>query len=203
MIENLILIFTRNPELGKVKTRLAASIGNENALEVYKFLLNHTQKTIREIDASKRVLYAEDINTNDIWDNEIYAKGIQFGQDLGTRMRNAFAEGFEEDYKKIVIIGTDLYDLEASDIERAFEKLDHHDVVIGPAEDGGYYLLGLKSIPNGIFINKKWSTNTVLSDTLTDIKNLNYHLLKTKNDIDTIEDIMNIEEFKKYVLPRS
>ncbi len=199
MDERLILIFTRNPELGKVKTRLAASIGNENALEVYRFLLNHTQKTVHDIKASKRVLYADDINQNDIWDNELYEKGTQFGQDLGTRMRNAFAEGFDQEYNKIVIIGTDLFDLEASDIEEAFQQLDYNDVVIGPAEDGGYYLLGLKFIPKGIFINKNWSTNTVLPDTLKDIKNLNCHLLKTKNDIDTIDDIKNIDVFEKYL----
>jgi uncharacterized protein len=199
MEEKLILIFTRNPELGKVKTRLAASIGDENALEVYKFLLNHTQKTIHHINATKRVLYTDNINLDDIWDNELYDKTIQFGQDLGTRMRNAFADGFEQEYHKIVIIGTDLYDLEADDIETAFQELDRHDVVIGPADDGGYYLLALKDIPKGIFINKNWSTNTVLSDTLKDIKNLNYHLLKTKNDIDTIDDIKNIEVFRKYL----
>ncbi len=199
MEENLILIFTRNPELGKVKTRLAQGIGDKNALEIYKFLLNHTNSVIKEIEVSKRVLYSEEINQEDIWDNTIYQKKIQFGNDLGARMRNAFADGFEENYKKIVIIGTDLFDLEVSDIENAFEKLDTHDVVIGPAADGGYYLLGLKSIPNGIFVHKKWGTNSVLSDTLADLENFNICLLKSKNDIDTFEDIKTIPEFQKYI----
>ncbi len=200
MDEKLILIFTRNPELGKVKTRLAASIGNKNALEVYQLLLDHTQKTVREINATKRILYVDEINVNDIWDNTIYQKGLQFGQDLGTRMKNAFAEGFEDGYKKIIIIGTDLFDLEASDIENTFKELDNCDIVIGPADDGGYYLLGLKFIPDSIFINKNWSTSSVLPDTLNDIKNYNYHLLKSKNDIDTINDIKNIPIFQKYIL---
>jgi uncharacterized protein len=199
MEENLILIFTRNPELGKVKTRLAASIGDNNALEVYKILLHQTQKAIFTIEASKRVLYADDVNTDDIWDNEIYQKGIQFGQDLGTRMKNAFVDAFNDDFKKIVIIGTDLYDLKASDIEIAFKKLEDHDVVIGPALDGGYYLLGLKFIPEGIFYNKNWSTNTVLKDTLKNLLKYTVYQLETKNDIDTIEDIQDIAIFQKYI----
>ena len=199
MQDNLILIFTRNPELGKVKTRLAKGIGDKNALEIYEFLLNHTNEIVKEIRVSKRVLYSEEINQDDIWDNAIYQKKIQFGNDLGARMRNAFADGFEEDYKKIVIIGTDLYDLEATDIENALRKLDNHDIVIGPAEDGGYYLLGLKYVPKGIFINKHWGTSSVLNDTLKDLEGLNYHLLKTKNDIDTIHDLKKIPIFQKYI----
>ena len=199
MNENLILIFTRNPELGKVKTRLAATIGNKNALEIYEFLLNHTDSIVKNIAANKRVLYSEEINRHDIWDNSIYQKQEQFGQDLGARMKNAFANAFEDLYKKVVIIGTDLYDLESSDIETAFEKLNNHDVVIGPAIDGGYYLLGLKFIPDGIFINKKWGGNTVLYDTVADIEHLNICLLKPKNDIDTFKDIKKIEVFKKYI----
>lgn len=199
MEENLILIFTRNPELGKVKTRLAASIGNQNALDVYKFLLKHTQEIVSKVDVTRRILYSEEIINNDIWDDKIYQKALQSGTDLGEKMKNAFAEGFKNGYKKIVIIGTDLYDLEASNIEIAFQKLENHDVVIGPAEDGGYYLLGLKFIPENIFSNKKWSTDTVFKDTLNDIVSYKVHLLNTKNDIDTVDDIKNIKVFQKYL----
>ena len=199
MEENLILIFTRNPEFGKVKTRLAASIGNQNALDVYKFLLKHTQEIVSKVDATRRVLYSEEIINNDIWDNKIYQKALQSGTDLGEKMKNAFAEGFKNGYKKIVIIGTDLYDLEASNIEIAFQKLENHDVVIGPAEDGGYYLLGLKCIPENIFSNKEWSTETVFKDTLNDIVTYKIHLLDTKNDIDIVDDIKNIQAFQKYL----
>lgn len=198
-MKNLVLVFVRNPELGKVKTRLAASIGNENTLEIYKFLLNHTKNILLNVKADKRVLYTEEININDIWDSNSFQKQVQFGSDLGARMKNAFVDGFADDFEKIVIIGSDLYDLEVSDIENAFKELDNNDVVFGPAKDGGYYLLGLKFIPNGIFTNKKWSTATVLQDTLKNIKHLNYFLLETKNDIDTVEDIKNIPAFQKYL----
>lgn len=198
MNENLILIFTRNPELGKVKTRLAATIGDENALAIYIHLLEHTRKVVLETDFDKRILYSEEINTNDIWNNHLFQKKLQFGKDLGVRMYNAFKEGFEDGYKKIVIIGSDLIALESKDIEEAIKELENHDVVIGPAEDGGYYLLGMKQIPEGIFQNKQWGTNTVLKDTLKDINKLKYHLLQEKNDIDTFEDIIDIPVFKKY-----
>ena len=198
MNENLILIFTRNPELGKVKTRLAATIGDENALAIYIHLLEHTRKVVLETDFDKRILYSEEINTNDMWNNHLFQKKLQFGKDLGVRMYNAFKEGFEDGYKKIVIIGSDLIALESKDIEEAIKELENHDVVIGPAEDGGYYLLGMKQIPDGIFQNKQWGTNTVLKDTLKDINKLKYHLLQEKNDIDTFEDIIDIPVFKKY-----
>lgn len=198
-MKNLVLVFTRNPELGKVKTRLAASIGNENALEIYKYLLNHTKNVLLNVNSNKQVLYSEKINNNDIWDNNLFEKKLQNGTDLGLKMKNAFADGFTSGFEKIVIIGSDLYDLEANDIEIAFEKLNENDVVIGPAEDGGYYLLGLKFIPENIFENKKWSTATVFQDTLNDIKSLKHYILQTKNDIDEIEDIENIKEFQKYI----
>ena len=199
MLENLILIFTRNPELGKVKTRLAATIGDKNALEVYRLLLNHTQNIVRPLKVSKTVMYTDEIIIDDIWDNSIYEKRVQFGQDLGAKMKNAAAAGFENGYKKVVIIGSDLYDLTAQDITTTFEKLDNYDAVIGPAEDGGYYLLGLKFIPDNIFYNKKWGTNAVLKDTLTDLIHHNVYLLDIKNDIDTLDDIKNIEDFQKFI----
>ncbi|MBC7642364.1 MAG: TIGR04282 family arsenosugar biosynthesis glycosyltransferase [Flavobacterium sp.] len=199
MFENQILIFTRNPELGKVKTRLAATIGDQNALEIYEILLNHTEKIINPINVTKTVMYSEEIITDDIWDNEKYDKKVQFGQDLGAKMKNAVAGALENDYKKVVVIGSDLYDLQESDITTAFEKLDKFDVVLGPASDGGYYLLGLKFIPDNIFFNKKWGTSSVLKDTLTDLENFNIYLLDIKNDIDTFNDIKDIENFQKFI----
>ena len=200
MNKNLILIFTRNPELGKVKTRLAATIGDENALEIYIQLLDHTKKVALEAPYDKQVLYSEEINHNDMWKADSFQKKLQVGADLGERMHNAFQSGFDDGYEKIVIIGSDLIALESTDITQAISKLDHHDIVVGPAEDGGYYLLGMKKIPENLFQNKEWGTSTVLSDTLLDISNLKYFLLEEKNDIDTYEDIKNIPFFTKYTI---
>lgn len=196
---NLLLVITRNPELGKVKTRLAEGIGEQNALEVYTFLLKHTNEVITSINAQKRVLYSEQVIEGDLWSAPNSEKKIQSEGDLGHKMKKAFEQGFNDGYEKVVIIGSDLYDLEAKDIEEAFRQMDEHDVVIGPAQDGGYYLLGFKKIPQGIFDNKEWGTDTVLKATLKDLEQLNYILLKEKNDIDTIEDLEDIPAFEKYI----
>ena len=107
--KNLLLIFTRNPELGKCKTRLAKTIGDEKALEIYKFLLNHTVTITKALKVVKQVYYSETIWENDIWDNEIYQKKIQNGSDLGIRMKNAFKNGFDDGFEKIIVIGSDMY----------------------------------------------------------------------------------------------
>jgi hypothetical protein len=197
--KNLIIIFTRNPELGKVKTRLAKTIGDESALNIYRFLLNHTEKTIRDINCDKAVYYSIEIRTNDIWNENIYQKHQQIGKDLGARMKNAFENGFKNNYEKIVILGSDLLDLKQKYITEAFNKLDTNDVVIGPAQDGGYYLLGMKTLDSQIFKTKNWGTTTVLQDTLQDLKQRTVHLLEELNDIDIYDDIKNIEELKQLI----
>ncbi|MCG2459898.1 TIGR04282 family arsenosugar biosynthesis glycosyltransferase [Flavobacteriaceae bacterium F89] len=197
--DNLLLIFTRNPELGKCKTRLAAKVGDKIALDVYNFLLSHTVKITENINAAKEVYYSNEIWEEDIWDNTFYRKKLQVGKDLGERMLNAFQQGFENGYKKIVIIGSDIFNLSGSDIENAFLHLDHVDLVIGPAEDGGYYLLGMNAMNSKVFQNKNWGTDTVLNDTLTDLKNKKVQLLETKNDVDRYEDIKDVAVFQHFL----
>ncbi|MEX0288481.1 MAG: TIGR04282 family arsenosugar biosynthesis glycosyltransferase, partial [Flavobacteriaceae bacterium] len=143
LTSNLLLILTRNPELGKCKTRLAAKVGDAAALSIYEFLLDRTVSFTKDLDVSKWVFYSESIWENDVWDSKIYAKKLQIGSDLGQKMANAFEEGFNSGFKKIVIIGSDMYDLSQEELEEAFSKLENHDFVVGPAEDGGYYLLGM------------------------------------------------------------
>jgi uncharacterized protein len=197
--KNLIIIFTRNPELGKVKTRLAKTIGEESALIIYKFLLNHTEKTIRNINCNKAVYYSVKVRDNDIWDASIYQKHQQKGDDLGIKMHHAFKDSFSKGYKKVVIVGSDLYDLKAENINKAFKHLDKNDIVIGPAKDGGYYLLGMKTLNSIIFQNKDWGTSTVLQNTINDLQNESVFLLEELNDIDVYDDIMDIEELKQLI----
>lgn len=197
--KNLLLIFTRNPELGKCKTRLAATIGDENALALYTFLLQHTAEITRKVTADKYVYYSEAIWEKDHWDNTIYHKRTQKGKDLGERMANAFKQGFKDGYEKIIIIGSDMYDITQEEIDNAFLVLHTHDFVIGPAEDGGYYLLGMKKIHSQLFQNKEWGTPSVLKATLKDLVEEKSGLLALKNDIDTYEDIKNIEAFQPFL----
>lgn len=199
--DQLLLIFTRNPEPGKCKTRLAAVIGDEAALEIYKFLLRHTVSVTRDLRLTKRVCYTENIQQDDYWDRHIYQKVLQEGNDLGERMLRAFKQGFAEGYDKIIIIGSDLYDLNTTDIEEAFDRLDSADYVLGPARDGGYYLLGMRAADPRLFTGKKWGSFTVLEATLKDLENKSLALLPVKNDIDVYEDIRDIPVFKQYIKP--
>ena len=196
--KNLLLVFTRNPELGKVKTRLAKTIGDKAALKTYKILLNHTAETIKNIECDKAIYYSVKVRENDIW-NASYQKYQQEGEDLGIRMFNAFKNSLESGYKKVIIVGSDLYDLQEEHINKAFENLDSNDVVIGPAQDGGYYLLGLKKENKAVFQHKNWGTSTVLNDTLQDLKNKSISFLEELNDIDTYEDLEKNTKLKQLI----
>lgn len=195
-----IIIFTRNPELGKCKTRLAKTIGDEATLEIYKHLLKHTANITKNIKADKFVFYSEHIKKNDIWDETIFRKKLQKGNDLGERMENAFIDIFALAYEKVMIIGSDLLDLKSEHITLAFDALNESEYVIGPAKDGGYYLLGMKVMHQKLFQNKKWGTSSVLKNTLIDIENSNIKLLEELNDIDTFEDMQHYNELKKYYI---
>ena len=197
--KNLLLIFTRNPELGKGKRRLAATIGDQAAFNIYKLLLDHTVTITKNLYAEKQVYYSEEIWEDDIWDNKKFAKKLQSGDDLGARMANAFQEGFQNEYQKIIIIGSDMLDLSQEDLEAAFKALEKNDFVIGPAEDGGYYLLGMKKFMPELFKNKSWGTETVLKDTLADLENETTTLLETKNDVDYYEGIKDIDAFAPFL----
>jgi hypothetical protein len=198
MKDCLLLIFTRNPELGKVKTRLAKTVGDAVALEIYKFLLNHTVNVTQDLACDKTVYYSENVIEDDIWSSSNYLKALQEGADLGERMHNAFSEAFKQ-YKKVIIIGSDMYDISKKDIVHAFQQLNTNDAVIGPAKDGGYYLLGLKTIPENLFKNKAWGTNTVLENSLADIKNQTVYLLDERNDVDVYDDIKNHQAFQHFI----
>ncbi len=193
------MIFTRNPELGKVKTRLAKTVGDESALAIYKFLLEHTQQITKGLACEKQVHYSEVIGEGDVWDVKFYDKRLQEGIDLGARMAHAFTQAFDEGYEKVLIIGSDLYDLQALDIELAFDALATHQVVIGPALDGGYYLLGMTTFIPSIFESKDWGTSSVFKDTMKDLEAIAIHKLTVRNDIDTWEDIKDIELFQQFI----
>jgi len=190
MTKEVLIIFVKNPVLGKVKTRLAATVGDEKALEIYQQLLAHTQSSTENLSQDKWVFYSEKIDNTDLWDNDQYYKSVQSGGDLGEKMLNAFSKCFAEGYKNVCIIGSDMMELDTAIIQDAFASLDANDVVIGPAKDGGYYLLGMNKLHSSLFQNKQWSTESVLNDTLSNVEqqNLSYVKLETMNDIDTESD---------------
>jgi rSAM/selenodomain-associated transferase 1 len=191
MDQKLLLIFVKNPEKGKVKTRLARTVGDEKAYNTYLKLLNFTIKVASKVEVQRQIWYSSFVDEEDGLGGADFEKKLQYGENLGERMQNAFREGFKGQYEKIVIIGSDCPGITPDIIEEAYAKLDRNDVVLGPSEDGGYYLLGLKKMITGIFESIPWSTEEVFSDTVKVLKNkkIDYGLLSTLNDIDTEEDL--------------
>jgi len=198
-MSNCLLIFTRNPELGKVKSRLAKGVGKENALTIYKKLLQHTREVVTQVDCDRWVGYSVSIRDNDMWETRDFKKFKQEGDDLGDRMKHAFKAAFAAGHKKVIIVGSDLYDLRARHIEEAFTALDTQETVIGPAKDGGYYLLGMKSLIPEVFSNKEWGTETVYETTLANLNKEKLHTLEELNDIDFAEDLKPYPEFEQYL----
>lgn len=190
-MKNALIIFVRNPVLGRVKTRLAAGIGEIKALQVYENLLQHTHSITEALPVTKFVYYSDAIDENDLWNG--FEKRMQQGKNLGERMQKAFDETFEIGFTNICIIGSDCLELNTAILKEAFENLEKTGMVIGPVMDGGYYLLGTNRLIPELFMNKTWSTNSVFRDTLKDAATLNIdvHQLPLLNDIDNETDLRN------------
>lgn len=186
-----IIIFVRHPGHGKVKTRLAATIGNDKALAVYRFLLKHTHNLIKKIPIPVYIYYEGTIVNDDLWKGDNIYKKLQIGKDLGEKMANAFLEVFERGYHKVVIIGSDCYELDSATIMESFKALNDSDIVLGPARDGGYYLLGMNAPFKNVFKNIEWSTPSVFSKTVEQINQYKYRFttLPVLTDVDTEDDI--------------
>ena len=185
---NALIIFARKPVLGKVKTRLAATIGNDKALEIYKKLLNHT-RTVATNSNCEVFIFLTETDEEKFWEG--FTCQLQNGENLGEKMEHAFNMLLNKGYKECIIVGSDCPGLNVEIIDSAFENLRLKEIIIGPAEDGGYYLLGIKKMYSSLFRKKNWSTKNVFSDTLLDIKKLglSYHIMPILNDVDEEKDI--------------
>ncbi|HEX6371662.1 MAG TPA: TIGR04282 family arsenosugar biosynthesis glycosyltransferase [Longimicrobium sp.] len=191
-----VLVFVRAPQPGRVKTRLAAAIGDGAALRIYRRLAEHTLAEARALAAdgvALRVHYAPadagDAVRAWLGGGPLYLP--QADGDLGARMKDAFARAFAGGADRVVIVGSDLPEVSASRLRRAFELLDAHPAVIGPARDGGYYLLGLRRMAGGIFDGMEWSTPEVLERTLERFRAAGVEpaMLEVLADVDTVDDL--------------
>lgn len=184
-----LLVFQKNADRGKVKTRLAQTVGPDEALRIYELLTAHTHQIIAQVPAQKWLFYSDRYEAT-FEEHHDYQIRVQRGDDLGQRMCNAFADVFTADATQALIIGTDCPGLNAEILREAYSALELYDVVAGPAADGGYYLLGMKRLYATLFAGKNWSTATVLADTLNDAQRLGLttHQLPVLSDIDTEAD---------------
>lgn len=194
-MDNALIIFIKNPVKGKVKTRLAATIGDDMALAIYQKLIKHTLDIVKDVAADKFIFFSNTIDETIGHKNTPVHKAIQFGNDLGEKMKNAFERLFKSEYKCIIIIGTDCPGITSNILLEAFSKLNNNDVVIGPAMDGGYYLIGMKEMYGKLFEDISWSTSTVLHSTIKrcKINNWAYALLTALSDVDEEKDLVHLE----------
>lgn len=173
-----VALFARTPVLGCVKTRLARKIGDEAALACYKTLLKNTIQILKRFDTE---IWTTGPRIETDWMCGLPHKP-QPGGDLGEKMLAAFLTG------RNIAVGSDCPDLTSEHIDAAGNKLDRFDVAIGPAEDGGYYLIGMKNARPALFLDMEWSTNHILKDTLQRAEGLHVLLLPTLWDVDTERD---------------
>src|SRR5690606_1668533 len=188
--QGAVIIFQKKPEKGKVKTRLAKTVGEEKAVAVYDYLLSHTHEQVLLLDIAVFVFFEKEIQAEFIF-NDNYFSSIQCKGDLGKRMEKAFEEVLGKGFRKAVIIGTDCPGLKAGLLQEALRVLDARDLVIGPANDGGYYLLGMNKPHPALFESIPWSTATVFSDTMEVAARLGLEtgILQQLTDVDIYEDL--------------
>lgn len=193
---NSLILFLRYPTAGEVKTRLAKTTSPEFAVKFYKDCAEkiiQITKRMRRINRFAFFSNKHEASLVSKWLGSKFFFAPQEGDDLGLRMHNAFEKVFSTGAEKIVIVGTDIPDLSKEIIEDAFSSLDDNDIVIGPSNDGGYYLLGMKKMYPQLFNGIEFSVNDVLTNTIHRVEELNlrFHLLPELQDIDTETDLLN------------
>lgn len=198
-MSSIIIVLAKAPILGEVKTRIGKKIGMERSKWIYEQLLSHTSNVTKKTKI-KTVLFKnknhEKLET--LFKHSIASK-FQLGRSLGEKMENAFHWAFKKKYKKIILIGADLWTLNEKIIIDSFKLLDKFNLVIGPSYDGGYFLIGMKKPNENIFKNIPWSTNNVLEKTISKMKTRKISFLEITKDIDSFSDLKsNLSLLKKY-----
>jgi uncharacterized protein len=192
MGRELLIIFVKAPRPGHVKTRIAEVIGPQPAADAYLALVGILIGNLRTLP-NVEVRYTPDDAFLEIpqWLQPTWKTAPQGQGDLGERLVKACRDGFKHGAERVVVIGSDAPEILREDIEAAWSALNDHDVVLGPAEDGGYWLIGLKSEQPALFEGIAWSTSSVCEETVkrAESNGLKVHLLRKLSDIDTIEDL--------------
>ncbi|MHC4532900.1 MAG: TIGR04282 family arsenosugar biosynthesis glycosyltransferase [Planctomycetota bacterium] len=195
---NCLLLFVKSPIKGQVKTRLAAQTGGDFEVELYKCFVVDIISLVENLGVQFKVCFCpanKRLNFSE-WLGEQHCYKPQTGNNLGEKLRNAFDNTFEEGFSNVVAIGSDSPDLPANYLTESFEVLAEHDSVIGPANDGGYYLIGFSKerfIPE-VFDNISWSTDCVFEQTVSILKQhgRKVYLLPLWHDVDTIADLKSL-----------
>lgn len=194
----LAIVFVKAPKIGRVKTRLTKHLDERSVLKLYKSFAADVIEAVKQRADQLKICYypAKEESLIKEWLGNAFEYEAQSGRHLGERMKNAFRSTFSENHGKAILVGTDIPELPEAVIDEAFWRMDHGMPVIGPARDGGYYLIGFRRdrFIDQIFDNMQWSTSRVFSDTLATFEqlNCNVNVLPQCLDIDTYEDLMDL-----------
>jgi rSAM/selenodomain-associated transferase 1 len=192
--EQQLIVFVKAPRPGLVKTRLADALGPARACVIYRQLLERLLECLRSLGPVE-LRFTPDDAFEEIqpWLAPQWRAASQDAGNLGERIERAFADAFSADAKRVAVIGSDCPDVSAQDIETAWAALRTFDVVLGPATDGGYWLIGLRGPQSLLFRNMPWSSAAVLQETLSRARTagLRVHLLRELSDVDTVEGWKN------------
>ena len=197
--KNKLIIFVKYPEPGRVKSRIASEIGAEKAAAVYSLMAETIIEKVSKTDVHETIIFFDPVEREkeilEWLGNSVRSYEHQRGTTIGDKMSHAFLSVFSSGAEKAVLIGTDIPEITADTVRDAFTGLDETDVVLGPAEDGGYYLIGLRQPEPRLFSGINWSTNAVLAQTIARIEELRleYYQLEKLRDIDTYNDIIEGE----------
>jgi len=190
--KNLVLIFVKEPVLGFVKTRLAKSCGDKFTLTLYMLFVEDLIYTMQGGKSDFKLCAYPNLplinKTFGNFDNFLQCEG-----DIGIKMQSAFEQKFADGYEKIVLIGSDTPHITNELINESFSKLDSHDIVLGPSEDGGYYLIAFNksTFHDAVFKDIQWSTPKVLEQTIQKLNTKSVYSLQELNDIDNLDDLKN------------
>ena len=203
-MKEALIIFIKNPEPGKVKTRLAATIWNEKALEIYHHLMRHTREVALQVEVDRHVFYSQFIDKDDYWSPLEFEKHLQDANpDLGQKMFSSFDRLKKAGYERVLIVGSDCLELSPDIIKDGFVLLNENEAVIGPAKDGGYYSIGFNFKRLGLtgtrvmqdtFLGKTWSHEHVCSEAITalDQNGLKWERLPVLSDVDVEADVKHL-----------
>ena len=193
---NALILLTKNPVPGNCKTRMTPELTPGQVAELYRaFIRDLIEKCKSQADFSFYVyLLDPDPEQGDFWESLQVEPTAQQGTDLGERMHRAFMDCFDKDFARVVLVGSDVPMIPVQRIREAFEMLHEVEVVLGPSEDGGYYLIGLTEGNRALFENMAWGTGTVFDRTLRVIHRLNLKaaVIEKENDIDTYQDLQRL-----------
>src|SRR5438874_3754289 len=188
MSEEKLIVFVKAPRPGAVKTRLAKAIGAPAARSAYCHLVETLVNQLQGLSGVE-LCFSPDDAANEVlhWLKEGWTIHPQGNGDLGQRLQSAFHRAFHAGAKCVAIIGSDCPAVRVEDIREAWGGLETHDVVLGPATDGGYWLIGLRQLQPNLFRGVQWSTENVFAATIQRVRHagLSLHLLRELVDVDT------------------